>query len=121
MAQSPNQNKYDFLLNQFISNENPMEKDEKDQMKQWLEEATNRVRSQFQIHRGEMINKLVRVRIKCIYLGHDKIINTVANEIKSLSDYSAELEGAMCVSLPSDSSDEEVTDEKKVVPISLFF
>jgi hypothetical protein len=121
MAQPPNQNKYDFLLNQFISNENPMEKDEKDQMKQWLEEATNRVQSQFQIHRGEIINKLVRVLIKCIYLGNDKKINTVANEIKSSSDYSTELEATMCVSLPSDSSDEEGADEKKVAPISLFF
>ncbi len=68
-----------------------------------------------------MINKFVRVRIKCIYLGNNKKINTDVNEIKSSSNYSDEIEAAMCVSLSSDSSDEEDTYEKKIVLISLFF
>ena len=59
MAQSPNQNKYDLLLNQFLNNDNSMEKDENEQMKEWLEEAANSLRSQFETHRGTMINKYV--------------------------------------------------------------
>ena len=50
-----------------------------------------------------------------------KKINTDANEIKASSNYSDELEAAMCVSLPSDYSDEEDTYEKKEVLISLRF
>jgi len=59
MAQSSNQNKYDSLLNQFLNNDNTAEEQEDDRMKQWLEEATNRLKSQFQAHRGKVTDELL--------------------------------------------------------------
>jgi len=98
MAQSSNQNKYDSLLNQFLNNDNTAEEqEENDRMKQWLEEATNRLKSQFQAHRGKVTDELLLSR-----------------------GYSDELEAAMCISLSSDFSDEEGVVERKIVCVPLF-
>lgn len=120
MAHSSNQNKYDSLLNQFLNNDNSVEKDESDQMQEWLEEASNRLRNQFEVYRGKITNKSDKVRIRCIYLDNDTKIKHDAKEIELSRNNSDELEMAMCVSLPSDSSDEDDTYKKKVVLISLF-
>jgi hypothetical protein len=59
MSQSTNQKKYGILLDQFLNNDTSVEQNESEQMKQWLEEAANKLRSQFESHRGETTNKFV--------------------------------------------------------------
>lgn len=58
MSESPYQKKYDTLLNLFLKNNDSIEKDEREHMQQWLEDAANKLRSQFQQYRGETTNKL---------------------------------------------------------------
>jgi hypothetical protein len=119
MSQPPNQKKYDLLLNQFLKKDNLLGESESEQMKLWLEEAASELRSEFRYHRGEITYKIVFIAVKYNCLGIDGKHDTVANQDKKSSKYADQMETAMCVSLPSDSSDEESNKEKVV--IFLFF
>lgn len=123
MSQLPSQNKYDDLLNQFLKSNNSIEKEESERMKRWLDEAAESVRSQFQNHRGKKTNEIILIAIKYMhhFLGNVEHITSIENKSKLLCDDTNELEVAMRVSLPSDSSDEELHEKNEVVLILCSF
>ncbi len=120
MSQPPNPNKYDALLNQFLKSDSLLVENESEQLKRWLEEAESNLRGQFQNHRGKTTDKFVLIAMKGIFLGNVGQINSIANEEKMEFNNTNELEAAMSVSLPSDSSDEELHEESGIVFINFF-
>jgi len=121
MSQTQNQKKYDALLNRFLKIDNLIEENGGERMKRWLEEAANGILGQFQNHRGKTMDKFVLITMKSIFLGDVGQLNNTTNEDKVSHNNTNALETAMCISLSSDSSDEESHEEDKKVFISVFF
>ena len=112
MSQSTNPDKYGDLLNKFLEGDNQWEKNDSEQMERWLNEATNNIRSRFQSHRGKTMSKCLLFTRKCVYLGDLLQSSDHRNEDEVFSNYTNHLEAAMCVSLPSDSSDDDEPPQK---------
>jgi len=113
MSQTQNQKKYDALLNRFLKIDNLIEENGGERMKRWLEEAANGILGQFQNHRGKTMDKFVLITMKSIFLGDVGQLNNTTNEDKVSHNNTNALETAMCISLSSDSSDEESHEEDK--------
>ena len=121
MSRSTDQSKYDSLLNEFLQNDNLLEGKEDENLKRWLEEATNGIRSQFQEHRSMAADEFAMPVIE--YDSLDTVARNVEyqHEDNERTGDIDELEAAMCVSLPSDSSDDEPLQMHEGVLSSLFY
>ena len=123
MSQVPRQNKYDDLLKQFLKSNNSIEEGESERMKRWLDEAADSVRNQFQNHRGKKTNEIILIGINYMhnFSGNVEHITSIEDKSKLWCNDTNGLEAAMCVSLPSDSSDEELHEGNEVELIPCHF
>ncbi|CAF1458435.1 unnamed protein product [Rotaria magnacalcarata] len=98
MSEQSPKSKYDVLLDKFLENDSLWEENECEAMKRWLNEAENNIRTQFLNHRGDSIRSSNLSK-------KDPVSNNTADHDST----------AMCISLPSDSSDDDSPIEHEQV------